>query len=154
LSGSDPTKSYFSFDADEIFTNEEIGTVKVNVTRYGSLAHDVSVYYNTVDLTANAGEDYVAVQNRLVWSAENADVKTVKIMILKNEGVAEGEESFFLQLSSPTEYYSALGKTFKTTIRIGEKPCPYPARILTPHSHRPPPSQPQNPRTWEPPTPN
>ncbi|GMH85097.1 hypothetical protein TrVE_jg14216 [Triparma verrucosa] len=121
LSGSDPTKSYFSFDADEIFTNEEIGTVKVNVTRYGSLAHDVSVYYNTVDLTANAGEDYVAVQNRLVWSAENADVKTVKIMILKNEGVAEGEESFFLQLSSPTEYYSALGKTFKTTIKIAAK---------------------------------
>ena len=86
LSGSDPSKSYFAFDTEEIFTNEEVGTVKVNVTRYGSLEHDGSVYYSTLDLTANAGEDYVAVQNRLMWPAENAEVKTVKIMILKNSG--------------------------------------------------------------------
>ncbi|GMH53456.1 hypothetical protein TrLO_g180 [Triparma laevis f. longispina] len=121
LSGSDPSKSYFAFDTEEIFTNEEVGTVKVNVTRYGSLEHDVSVYYSTLDLTANAGEDYVAVQNRLMWPAENAEVKTVKIMILKNSGVAEGEESFQLQLSQPTEYYSALGKVFKLTIKIAAK---------------------------------
>ena len=67
----------------------------MNVTRYGSLDSDVSVYYATSDLTANAGEDYVAMQNRLMWAAENADVKQVKIMVLKNSGIAEGEEVSF-----------------------------------------------------------
>ena len=120
--GSDPTLSYFSFDRGEIFTNEDLGTVVINVTRYGSLESDVSVYYQTQDLTANAGEDYVAMQNRLVWPAENADVKHIKIMVLKNSGIAEGEESFQIVLSSPTPSSKcALGDQPRTMIKIAAK---------------------------------
>ena len=46
----------------------------------------------TSDLTANAGEDYVQYNSRLLWMAESAEAKTVKLMILSNEGVSEGEE--------------------------------------------------------------
>ena len=50
--------SYFGFDKDVYYTSEDLGTVRVNVTRYGSLKNDVSVLYSTEDLTANADEDY------------------------------------------------------------------------------------------------
>jgi len=54
--------------------------------------HRRSVYVRTSDLTANAGEDYVQYNSRLLWMAESAEAKTVKLMILSNEGVSEGEE--------------------------------------------------------------
>ena len=40
-SGSDPSLSYFEFSAPTYYTSESIGTISVNVTRYGSLMNDV-----------------------------------------------------------------------------------------------------------------
>jgi hypothetical protein len=92
------------------------------VTRTGDLSKDVSVYYETVDLTANAGEDYTESHNRLVWPAQNSDVKQIKVSITKNPEVAEGQESFEVLLSSPAPSDAArLGEYFLATVLIEAK---------------------------------
>ncbi len=118
----DPTLSYFSFESEEYFSSEDIGTVSVNVTRYGSLSSDVSVYYETKDLTANAGEDYTPASNRLIWPAMNSDTKTIDILITSNPDVSEGQESFEIFLSSPLPSDRCqLGKKSKATVYIEAK---------------------------------
>ena len=63
-----------------------------------------------------------SVANRLLWIAENAEIQEIKIIVFKNEGFAEGEESFEVVLSSPTPTSSCqLGRIWKTTIKIAAK---------------------------------
>jgi len=94
--GEDPTLTYFSFSDAVYSTSEDIGTITLNITRTGSLEHDVSVYYETKDLTANAGEDYKEVHNRLLWPTQNSETQLIKILITANPDQAEGKLNEYL----------------------------------------------------------
>ena len=96
--------------------------VTVNVTRYGNIDEDVSVMFKTVGLTATPGEDYIESNQRLLWIAESGEPKEIKIIIMRNEGVSEGEESFELILTSPVpKGKCALGKTHTAIVKIAAK---------------------------------
>ncbi|GMI05491.1 hypothetical protein TrRE_jg2648 [Triparma retinervis] len=121
-SGTDASKAYISFDASTYFTSESLGMVTVNVTRYGNIDEDVSVMFKTVGLTATPGEDYIESNQRLLWIAESGEPKEIKIIIMRNEGVSEGEESFELILTSPVpKGKCALGKTHTAIVKIAAK---------------------------------
>ncbi|GMI47773.1 hypothetical protein TrCOL_g5854 [Triparma columacea] len=121
-SGTDPSKAYIQFDRATYFTSESLGTVKFNVTRYGNIDEDVSVMFKTVGLTATPGKDYIEANERLLWVAESGEPKEISIIIMRNEGVSEGEESFELTLTSPVpKGKCALGKTHTAVVKIAAK---------------------------------
>ncbi len=80
---------------------EDAGTISVTVSRTGGNAGEVSVYYETVDNTAAAGSDYTADSGTLTWANGNDDDKTIQIAIT-DDAETEGDESFTVELSSPT----------------------------------------------------
>src|SRR5260221_304344 len=81
------------------------GTISVPITRVAGSAGIVGCTYSTVDGTAVAGVDYVAIplssNLKLSWANSDSAAKTVVITIL-NDGVANGNKTFYLQLSLPT----------------------------------------------------
>ncbi|MEI2723259.1 MAG: Calx-beta domain-containing protein [Verrucomicrobiota bacterium] len=81
---------------------ETNATLPVEVRRFGTdkLTLPVSVDYATVDGTAHAGEDYVAVSGTLHFAAGETN-QQIAIPIL-NDTLEEGEEQFRLVLSNPT----------------------------------------------------
>ena len=83
---------------------ENAGSVTVQVTRTGGSAGAVTVNFQTSNLTAIAGQDYVAVPSTtLSWGSGDATPKTVVITIL-DDAIFEGAdgETFSIVLSSPT----------------------------------------------------
>ncbi|MBV8881948.1 MAG: hypothetical protein JO332_18470, partial [Planctomycetaceae bacterium] len=77
------------------------GTVTVSITRVAGSAGIVGCTYTTVNGTAVAGVDYTAASGTLSWTNGDAAAKSVVITIL-NDGVANGNKTFYLQLSLPT----------------------------------------------------
>ncbi len=73
------------------------GSVTITVTRSGNLAVPITVRYQTVDGSARAGVDYIAVSGTLVFAAGETS-KTVTIAVL-DDAIGEGDETIFLQLS-------------------------------------------------------
>ncbi len=60
----------------------------------------VSVDYSTVPGTAAAGSDFIATSGRLEWASGDDSPRTVEVRIVA-DNVAEGTESYSLQLSAP-----------------------------------------------------
>jgi subtilisin family serine protease/subtilisin-like proprotein convertase family protein len=79
---------------------ETIGTLKVNVSRSGLTAPEVTVDYAVIPGTATDGADYVGSTGTLTFAAGEI-VKTIDIPIL-NEDDEEPAETFFVILSNPT----------------------------------------------------
>jgi hypothetical protein len=86
---------------DAVVTEGPSGSseVALRVTVRGASGEDVAVDYATVDGDATAGADYAPVSGRLVFSGGVTE-QSVRIPILGDES-AEGEESFFVELSAP-----------------------------------------------------
>ncbi len=81
-------------------------TIIIPITRVAGTSGIVGCTYSTVDGTAIAGVDYVAipltpVPSTLSWANNDSAPKNVTITIL-NDGVVNGNKTFYLQLSSPT----------------------------------------------------
>ena len=81
---------------------ENANVASVAVLRSGPehLDEEVTVDYATVDVTAHAGEDYVAASGTLHFAAGETN-KQIAITIL-DDALAEREEQFRLVLSNPT----------------------------------------------------
>ena len=80
---------------------EEGGVVNFAVTLAGDGSERATVDYATKDVTAIAGEDYLAAQGTLTF-APGESQKTVSVTLLDDE-VVEPEETFALELSSPMD---------------------------------------------------
>ena len=80
---------------------ESEATVTVSLERVGGNDGLVTVDFNTSDLTAIAGQDYVAIANprTLAWADGDSDQKQVSIQIL-NDDLIEPAETFAITLSS------------------------------------------------------
>ncbi|HYD70463.1 Calx-beta domain-containing protein [Azospirillum sp.] len=68
-----------------------------------------SVDYRTVDGTATAGQDYLAVSGRLVLRP--GQTRAVIPVEIKGDGESEGDETFFLEISNPVGGGFAGGQT-------------------------------------------
>lgn len=82
--------------------SETGGVATVTVSRTGgSAAGPVSVGYQTMDRTAKAGVDYVAVSGTLSWGDRDTTNKTFSVPIL-DDAVYKGDRTVTLALSNPT----------------------------------------------------
>jgi hypothetical protein len=81
----------------------------------------VSVGYHTADGTAKAGSDYLAREGTLTFSP---GVRTLSISVpIENDTLAEGNETFFVDLASPVNATIARGRG-AATIVDGPSPAP------------------------------
>lgn len=109
---------------------EGAGTVTITATRTGDLQGSASIRYGTSNGTALAGSDYSAVSGYLTFGASET-TKTFTIPILEDSAI-EGDETFFVTLSSPSG--AMLGSPASATITIIDNdtaptPMPTPARV-------------------------
>jgi ribosomal protein L35AE/L33A len=90
-----------SFGSANYTVNENGATLSVSVSRSNGKDGAVSVGYKTVDATALAGSDYTAASGTLSW-ADGADGAQTFSVTIKDDQLIEGDETFTLQLQSPT----------------------------------------------------
>ena len=120
---------------------EEGGVVEFAVVLAGNGSERATVNYATKDVTAIAGEDYLAAQGTLTFAPGEA-LKTVSVTLLDDE-VDEPEETFALELSSPSNVTlsvnEAVGRILDDDDRLACM-APSPSRVLlfepSLHAHR------------------
>jgi hypothetical protein len=76
-------------------------TITIPVTRVAGSSGAVGCSYTTVNGTAIAGTDYTAKSGALTWGNGITTAQNVVITIL-NDGVVNGDKTFYLQLNTPT----------------------------------------------------
>lgn len=82
-----------------VFDEGEQGNTSVLLARTGGVASGVTVQYTTTDITAVAGQDYVAQSGTLTFAA--GQLEAVITIELIDDAVAEAGEGFGLVLSNP-----------------------------------------------------
>ncbi len=87
--------------ADGNYTVTEGNSIDILVARSGGSDGEVSVYFETIDNSAEAASDYTATSGTLTWTNGDAADKVVTIDIT-DDSEAESNEDFSLELSSPT----------------------------------------------------
>ena len=95
----EPAGGDMSIGPAQVFVDEDGGWADLTVFRTGGLAGAISVAYETVAGTAEAGSDYEAATGSLLLS-NGVGQAVLRIPIL-NDGVAEAAESFEVRLSQP-----------------------------------------------------
>jgi hypothetical protein len=97
ITDNDPAPS---FSINSVSVNEGAGTATLTVTKSGGTALTHAVNYATANGTATAGSDYTAASGTLSFTfAETSKTFTVAIT---NDTVYEGNETFAINLSAPT----------------------------------------------------
>lgn len=86
--------------------------ISLRVTKSGTTGRNVSVSYTTVDGTARAGSDYIA-QSGTITFAPGETERMIPVVIL-NDSLSEGDETFTLQLSGATDASIAKGSAVAT----------------------------------------
>lgn len=89
-----------SFDPNFYTVMENCGSVDIRVVRLGDFSGHVSVDYQTLDGSAEAGADYIA-QTGTITFTPGISERFINIEIIDDD-VFEEDESFFIQLSNPT----------------------------------------------------
>lgn len=80
---------------------ENAGQLVINVQRSDGVDGEVSIDYSTAGLTANAGVDFSSASGTLTWvNGDNVDKQIV--IILLDDAVYEGNETFSLTLTNPS----------------------------------------------------
>merc|ERR1719412_1911063 len=94
---TDASKAIIEFHASSAAVMESIGTFKVLICRHGKLNNTVKVRVETIDGSANEGEDYQAVDEILTFEPMETE-KEIGITIV-DDNQWEPDEEFFLKLS-------------------------------------------------------
>jgi hypothetical protein len=90
------------------------------VTRTGSTANPTTVGYSTSNGTATAGLDFILNQGTLTFGTGET-TKTVTVLV-KGDEIAELDESFFLNLSNPSNATIADGQGFGQILNDDNSP--------------------------------
>lgn len=101
-----PKLSVGGFTTTEGHTGTRAFTFKVTLDK--SSTGPITVKYGTLDDSAKAGSDYTAVTGTLTFAAGETS-KTVTVYV-KGDKTKEGDEKFYLTLTSPTNATIAVGK--------------------------------------------
>jgi len=94
---SDASKAIVEFHASSAAVLESIGTFKVLISRHGNLQDTVQVKVETIDGSANEGEDYIAISETLTFEPYQKE-KEVSVTIV-DDNQWEPDEEFFLKLA-------------------------------------------------------
>jgi len=109
--------SMLKFTASAYSVNQSDGTATITVTRRGDLSQSATAHYSTIDGSAKAGVDYVAVDGDIVFDPGEAS-KTITITLLPGmHPPFQTTESFLLTLSDPGAQ-TGLDRPFRTKIVI------------------------------------
>ena len=100
LSSHEPGKCYIEFQTDAISVLENAGKFPVTLVRSGDTGSEVSVQVDTMDGTAVAGEDYVALHRVINFKVGESEMELV--MEVLNDDAWEPDEDFYVKLSYPT----------------------------------------------------
>merc|ERR1712088_1053102 len=95
--GSDTSKAIVEFHASSAAVLESIGTFKVLISRHGNLQDTVQVKVETIDGSANEGEDYIAINETLTFEPYQKE-KEVSVTIV-GDNQWEPDEEFFIKLA-------------------------------------------------------
>ncbi|KAG8224885.1 hypothetical protein J437_LFUL004626, partial [Ladona fulva] len=90
-------KAVIEFRAATVAVPENVGTFNVTISRRGDLEPKVKVRVETIDGTAQENEDYVPI-NEVVVFEPNETEKEIKVEIV-NDNQWEPDEEFFLKLT-------------------------------------------------------
>jgi solute carrier family 8 (sodium/calcium exchanger) len=88
------------FDSLAYCINENVGHVELRLRRTGDLSQPATVSFNTIDGTATAGEDYVAVKEGSARFEQNEELATFQIEIIDDD-IPEDDENFTVHLFNP-----------------------------------------------------
>merc|ERR1712038_2078557 len=94
---SDASKAIIEFHASSAAVLESIGTFKVLISRHGNMRDTVLVKVETIDGSANEGEDYIAINETLTFEPFQKE-KEVSVTIV-DDNQWEPDEEFFLKLA-------------------------------------------------------
>ena len=78
--------------------DESVGTITLTVTLEGNIESNISVDYNTSDLTAVATEDYLSTAGTLTFTPQN-NSSTITVSIVDSD-LVEGDERFLVNLTN------------------------------------------------------
>jgi len=106
------------FSSSVYTVNEDEKMATITVQREGGKIGQVSVDYETIDITATAGEDYTAAKGILVWVNGDTSDRTFSIS-LKDDNVLEDNKTVQLKLSNITGD-AFLGTPIEATLTIIE----------------------------------
>ena len=91
--------------ADASANENTASTVDFTVSLFRSSTRSITVNYTTQDGTATAGQDYTSKSGTLTFTAGQTS-KTVSVSLL-NDSIDEGNETFTLRLSNPSNAFLA-----------------------------------------------
>src|SRR5207237_648379 len=98
---NDDAASYLSINDKSIAEgNSGTKTVTFTITRAGSAAAAASVNWATINSSATAPSDYVAVPPTALAFAAGERTKTVSVTV-NGDSILEGDEAFLVRLSAP-----------------------------------------------------
>ena len=86
---------------DDVLVNEDDGTATFTVTLNANVPSGTTVTYTTANNTATVGSDYDANSGALIFLGLNSETQSITVNIL-DDGVAEGTETFFVNLTNAT----------------------------------------------------
>ncbi len=95
--------------------DEDQGTVTISVARNNGQSGDVSVNFQTVDKTANAGSDYQSTSGTLSWVDQEVGTKIFTVPIL-SDTLVEPSEVFEIRLSNATNGANIVTSTAEVSI--------------------------------------
>ncbi|WP_309386271.1 immunoglobulin domain-containing protein [Cerasicoccus frondis] len=111
---SGPGSAGFGEPSTEVL--ETVGTVDVQVFRFGDASGAASIDVVSIDGTATlAGGDFTAVSETLTWAAGDDAPKTVTVTIT-NDSASENQEYFELGLSNPVGMEAGGASRFVITL--------------------------------------
>ena len=122
--GEPPTDNitvYFLYDSHSI--NEGDGSADISIYLSGASSQVVSINYASVGGSATAGDDYLPVNNTIVFNPGETG-KVVALPIL-DDNIVENVETIDLQLSNPVN--AILGSRSSTTLFITDNDVSTPA---------------------------
>ncbi|KAL4239458.1 hypothetical protein ACF0H5_000273 [Mactra antiquata] len=102
------SKAIIEFAAPSVAVLESKGSVKLNIIRTGKLTSRVVFNVETIDGTAEAGSDYIAVKKSLVFKP-NETTLPLEIEIV-DDFVWEPDEVFFVKITVDSDENAIVGK--------------------------------------------
>ncbi len=119
------------FAAASLNVDEGQGTLVIPVRRVGGQSGVLTAQFTTVDGTAVAGEDYLAVSGTLNWGHNDTEDKLISVVMIDDD-LPEAPETFEVRLTNATNVSgdSVLGSPSVLTVTILDNDNTAPAILL------------------------
>lgn len=111
---NDRETAKFDFAVSSYSQDEDRGAIDLTVTRADALTESASVTVTTINGTAEAGSDYAALVDRLVFGP-NETSKTISVNVTADT-VVEGDETFTVRLDNPSSNANVVTASIPVTI--------------------------------------